>query len=68
MDENKYWWQSRAVFGGLVAIGAGVAGMIGYTIDSDMQEGLVAACTGIAAGIGGILAIVGRVKASKRIK
>lgn len=68
MDETKAWWQSRTVWAGLVALFAGVAGMVGYVIDSDMQESIVALATGIVSGIGGLLAIYGRIKASKQIK
>lgn len=68
MDEQKAWWQSRAVIGGLVALGAGVAGIFGYAVDTNTQEGIVTLVTGIVGGIGGLVAIYGRVKAQKSIK
>ena len=51
MEENKLWWQSRAVYGGLVAVAAGVAGVMGYAIDQDAQNGIVELLVGIAGGI-----------------
>lgn len=68
MGENKAWWQSKAVYGGLVAVAAGVAGVMGYAIDQDAQNGIVELLVGIAGGIGGLWAMYGRVKATKKIK
>ena len=68
MDEVKGWYASKAVWGGIVAVGAGVAGVLGYTIAPADQEQIVLAATGIASIIGGIAAVYGRVKASKAVK
>jgi uncharacterized membrane-anchored protein len=68
MEETKTILQSRAFWGGLVAVLSGVAGMIGYTVDADTQEGVVGLIMAIVGGVGGLLAIYGRVKATKKIK
>ena len=67
MDE-KLWYQSKAVWGGLIAVGAAVASGFGVVVDSGTQgqiADLIIAGVGV---IGGLLAIYGRVKAGKTIK
>jgi hypothetical protein len=53
---GKAWWQSKGVWGGIVAIVAGV----GQILTGDVASGI----TSIA---GGILAIWGRVAATQQI-
>ena len=68
MDESKAWYASKTVWGGIVAVGAGVAGVFGFTVAPADQEQIVLAATGIAGIIGGLISIWGRVKASKSVK
>lgn len=68
MDDNKLWYQSRTVWGGIIAVGAAAAGAFGYAIDVDTQGQLAEMIVLGASAIGGIVAIVGRVKANKVIK
>ncbi len=68
MNGSKAWFASSTVWGGLVAIGAAVLGAFGYTLglaDQAQIAGIVATLGGIA---GGVVAIVGRVRASKAIR
>ncbi|MGR3485500.1 MAG: hypothetical protein ACU0BF_09155 [Paracoccaceae bacterium] len=58
---------SRTVWGGIAAIVAGGVGLLGYTMTPDDAAQLTQALTSIGAGVGGILAIYGRVKATKRV-
>ena len=65
---QKKWWESKAVVGGLITVGAAVAGGFGIVIDADAQD-QIAECVVVAAtAIGGLLAIYGRVKAESKIK
>ena len=65
---QKKWWESKAVVGGLITVGAAVAGGFGIVIDADTQD-QIAECVVVAAtAIGGLLAIYGRVKADSKIK
>lgn len=66
--DTKGLLASKAVWGGIIALVAGIAGIFGYTLDAGAQEQLSAAIVSVASAIGGILAIYGRVKASKVIK
>ena len=59
---------SKTVWGGLVAVGAGIAGLFGYQLDPTVQTGLVELVTSAGAVIGGAIAIYGRIKATHAIK
>lgn len=64
IDAVKPWYQSRAVWGGIVAAVAGVAGAFGLAID---EPSLVEISMNLSAAVGGILAIYGRYKADRAI-
>ena len=73
-NETKAWWQSSGIWGSLVVVMSAGAGMIGYTIAPDDQAHLVTAATKSVelatqamALVGGLVALVGRVRATKRI-
>jgi len=59
--------QSRTVIGGLIALGAGIAGLFGVPIDLDTQQTLASNLVDIASAIGGIVAIWGRISATRMI-
>ena len=64
MNGSKNWWQSEGVWGGLAALLAGVAGMMGWEIGAtEINDMLLSAM----ALIGGVLAIIGRIKATSKI-
>jgi hypothetical protein len=74
MYDVKPWYQSSGIWGGLIAVIAPVAGFFGYTLTADdakaLADGvtqLIVAGSGVASIVGGIIAIVGRVRASKKI-
>lgn len=65
---DKKWWQSKTVWGGLVALIAGVAGVFGLAIGTVDQATLTESLTAIAAAAGGLTAVYGRFKAKQTIK
>jgi len=74
MDETKPWYLSRGILGGAVAAVAGAAQLAGYAVTPADQAALVDGVTqigGLVAGagslLGGLVAIWGRIKASKAI-
>lgn len=74
MDQTKSWYASTTIWGGVVAAVAGMAGIFGYSITpadqaalSDSIGQVVALVTSVSALGGGLLAIWGRVRASKVI-
>ena len=67
MDKTKIWWQSRAVWGSVVTIAAGVGAVFGLTIEEQIQADVADWLVALAALIGGAVALWGRLKASKMI-
>lgn len=67
MDEYKGALASKAVWGGIIAILASVAAIWGIKISPDDQARLVDIIIAMAAGVGGIMAIWGRITATKMI-
>jgi len=68
MEDNKPWYASKGVWGSLVAMGAGIAGAIwGVSVTDADQATIVSSITAIAGAVGGIIALIGRLKASKKV-
>jgi hypothetical protein len=74
MDQTKSAVASTGVLGGVVALVAGVAGFFGYVLSPEdtaavagQAESIYNAVVGVTAAIGGLLAVWGRVKATKKI-
>lgn len=65
--ETKKWWESKAVWGGIIAVGSAAAGLFGFTVDEATQEQAVGYVMAVVGAAGGLLAIYGRVKAEKKI-
>ena len=67
-DDMKAWYQSRTVWGALVAIAASLANAAGVEVTSgDGAElaDLIVAATGAA---GGLVALLGRISARRRVR
>jgi hypothetical protein len=64
----KHWYQSKTVWGGAIALLSAIAGAFGYALGAETQEALVASLTAIGGGVGGVLAIYGRIKAEGKIQ
>ena len=67
-ETEKAWWESKTVWGGVIALLGGVAAGFGYVVSPEDQEIISTGIVGIASAVGGLLAVYGRVKASKAIK
>lgn len=67
MEDVKGLLASRTVWGGLLALAAGIAGIFGYTITAADTAELANLGAGVASAIGGLVAIFGRIKATKKI-
>ncbi len=64
---EKIWWKSRGVWGGVVAMLAGIAAALGYSLSEGVQADIVELILGIAGVAGGGLAVWGRIKAETKI-
>ncbi len=67
MNDFKSIFASKTFWGGAIALLAGVLGFFGYSLLPDDQAVLVEGGSAAAAAIGGLVAIIGRIKASKKI-
>lgn len=67
MEDVKNWWQSKAIWGGIISLVSLVAGVFGFTLGPEDQAALVGVAVTVVGGIGTVLAIVGRVTAKKAI-
>lgn len=65
---DKKWYESKAVWGGLIAVLAAVAGAFGVDISAQEQSALADHALEFVGAAGGVLAIYGRIKADGRIK
>ena len=67
MSDVKSLFASKTFWGAFVAMIAGALSLFGYQLGAGDQAELIEAASGIAATTGGLVAIYGRVVASKRI-
>jgi len=67
MADEKHWYQSKTIWGGLVAFAAAMAGLFGIDIDAATGDALALAMANAAAAIGAAVAIIGRLDAVKTI-
>lgn len=64
----KKWWESKGVWGSIIAVAALAAGFAGYNIDDTLQQEIVTAVSDVVALGGVVLALIGRAVATKEIK
>jgi len=64
----KEWYKSKAIWGGLIAVGSAIAGACGIAVNADTQDQIAELAVVTGTAIGGLLAIYGRVKAEQNIK
>jgi len=67
MAGTKAWWQSRAVWGGLVAAIAGIGGLFGLNLNEVSQGMIVDVVVQMATVAGALIAVIGRVRATTKI-
>lgn len=67
MEDVKQWYNSKTVWGALIAIVASVLQMKGIDLGAADQSSIADALVSIAGAAGGLLAVYGRVTASAAI-
>ncbi len=67
MLDTKTWYQSRTIWGALVAGAASLGSLLGMSIGPDEQTMLVDALLQAIGAGGAILAVIGRLSAHARI-
>ena len=68
LPQAKSAFKSRTVIGGLIAVGAGIAGLLGVPVDVGTQASLATTIVDLASAVGGLVAIWGRLKATHVVK
>jgi hypothetical protein len=63
MNGTKVWWQSKTVWGSIIALLAGAATLAGVKLDATLQDQLAQLLTGAGEIVGGALAWYGRARA-----
>jgi hypothetical protein len=67
MIDVKQWYQSKTVWGALVAILASLLQASGTAIDASGQDQLANNLVALSGAIGGLVALYGRLSADKRL-
>ena len=67
MIDSKAWYQSKTVWGALIAVASSGLRLAGVELGLDMQGQLADAAVTLAGTIGGLLALYGRVAAKTAI-
>ncbi len=68
MNDLKTWYMSKTVWGGVVAILASCANLLGLEITAEDERGIADGLTALAAAAGGLMAIWGRISARTRLR
>jgi protein-S-isoprenylcysteine O-methyltransferase Ste14 len=68
MEESKKWYQSKTILASIVTVIALIAGGFNLTIDAQTQGNVVELVSVVVGVIGSVVAIWGRIQASKTIK
>lgn len=67
MFEMKPWYQSKTVWGALIAMAAPLVEMIGLSVDEGMKGELADHMVSLVSAFGGMLALYGRMVATRPI-
>ncbi len=68
MDSTKAWYQSRTIWGALIAVFAPLFNIAGFDLPAGPQAELAEGLVTVAGGIGGLIALYGRLSATRSIR
>jgi len=68
MLDQKQWWMSKTVWGVVVMMATVLLSRFGYVITPEIQEGIVAIALDAVAVVSGIVALWGRIVATKKLQ
>jgi|AntDeeMinimDraft_5_1070356.scaffolds.fasta_scaffold58116_2 hypothetical protein len=68
MYQDKPWYKSKTIWGGIVALLAGIAGIFGYGISTPDQVTLTEGFLAVGSAVGGVIAVYGRIVAKENVK
>ena len=67
MNDTKKWYASKSIWGAFFMIAALLGQALGYNVAEADQAQMVDIFSGVAGSVGAVLAVVGRVRATKTI-
>lgn len=67
MDNTKQWYQSKTVWGALIAILASILQAAGMNFNAGDQAQMADSLVAISGAIGGLIALYGRMSAEVRL-
>ncbi len=67
MVEEKQWYQSKTIWGALIAVAASMLGGLGISIEGAVQNDLAEAMLQLVGAIGAMIAVYGRLSATEII-
>ena len=67
MNEIKPWYQSKTIWGALVAVLASLLSAAGIDLDAEAQNGLTTDILNLCGALGGLFALYGRLTANTSI-
>lgn len=68
MDNIKSWYQSKTVWGALIAVLAPLLHVVGLNLPTGIEEELAEGLVTVAGGVGGLVALYGRLSANSIIR
>ena len=68
MTETKTWYESRTIWGALITVAASLASGLGFSIDPSSQADLTDAILQLVALTGAMVALFGRLAATRIIE
>jgi len=67
MTDEKTWYESRTIWGALIAVAASFLSMTGISLDAQMQSELADIVIQAVGAVGALMAIYGRLSATRVI-
>ena len=67
MDNTKAWYQSKTVWGALIAVLAPLLHMVGLNLPTGFETELAEGLATVAGAVGGLIALYGRLSATSAI-
>jgi hypothetical protein len=68
MEDVKGLFESKTVWGGIIALVSAGAGLFHYSVAPADAANLVELCTAMTTAAGSVIAIIGRIVATKKIE
>jgi uncharacterized protein (DUF697 family) len=65
---TKKWYESKTIIGVVVIVISQIGSIYGYNVDEQAQKDLVEVLSTLGTAVGSVMALVGRLKAQKKIQ